>query len=147
MGPFIFNCNVRQITFRYSQKNENSYLKAAHFLACFYTLLKLQCWYDKVICHKTRVICEVIVCDLCLTVLMLTLKGRLIAPIFVRGQLIGNMLKFLKSVFSVQSNWIVIEINCSVLEVIHVRSVVRYKTCFRICSKHNLKEALRNCSC
>lgn len=42
MGPFIFNCNVRQITFRYSQENENSYLKGARFLACFYTLLKLQ---------------------------------------------------------------------------------------------------------
>ena len=40
VGPFIFNCNVRQITFRYSQKNENSYLKGAHFLACFYILLK-----------------------------------------------------------------------------------------------------------
>ena len=40
VGPFIFNCNVRQITFRYSQKNENSYLKGAHFLACFFILLK-----------------------------------------------------------------------------------------------------------
>ena len=41
-----------------------------------------------------------IVCDLCLTVLMLTLKRELNVPIFVKGgQLIGNMLKFLKICF------------------------------------------------